>query len=995
MRAVSGPVRRDGSMTGPSPLGARPQDPVDRETILADVKSGLFGDPVEPISLGRYAILGTLGSGGGGVVYLAYDPELDRRVALKLVHATGEDPRDRLQLLREAQAMARLSHPNVAAVHDVGTFGADQLPAGVPKDGSPGVFLVMEYVPGDDLHDWLAQRDRTWRERLDALIEAGRGLARAHAQGIVHRDFKPSNVRVGRDGRVRVIDFGLAIATATQQRYSNHNTPLPRRGPTLVDARDARVSAPRTIAGTPRYMAPEQFASPGGTTHSDQYAYCAVLFEALYGEPAFPQDGAADLEGAKRRRALPTVGASHVPRWIRRTLLRGLEPDPAHRFSTMEALLDALQRDPVRRYRTPVLAGLGLALAAGTLATQVQDRAQQTNTCEREAGVVETVWSSQKSSVLRDTLAGQGDTLTLEAWPSLQTALDRYTHEWRSLRVETCSRATLDHDLTVAQAAAVNHCLDSRLQAADGMVRSLYRADPSTLYPAISAVASLAPIETCRHAADGVATTPDHGVAPLSSDAQAQVRALLSESRALQTMGDVERALAVALAAVERCDAPQTRALLPQALRRQATVLTGSDRRHDAKPLLQRALVTAERAGDVEQVVRTMLFLLEFAIWEEGDLQAAERWQDRTEARIQGSGAYVPLEVLLALQTITAELRERQGRFADAQRHLRTALGLASEIYGEHSLQVSDVHHDLAVLADRTGQWRQSAREFARVRNVRASALGERHPDTLLARANAALPLRWLGDVERSLSEVDAALAGMEAAVGPDHLRLAWFHQARGLILADMDRFRESLTAFERALVIRRNNLPAHHGSITSSRIQVAEALNDVGHFDLARAAIGDALDDWRGAPDHPWLIGARVALGVSLRMEGDLDRAAGLHLATLEAARHADHANDVTLATVAWLAGDTLLLAGRTGDATTLLEEALLAQQNAGFTDYALAPRRFSLARAIQDTDPGRARALAEAALSGFGRVASTRRSSDRVRRWLRSHHPGTDTNG
>jgi serine/threonine protein kinase len=188
--------------------GARPRPPVEMRQARANLESRLFGTQQRPVNLGRYLLLDRIGAGGAGVVYAAYDPELERKVAIKLVHAEaakqgGSGHTDRI--VREAQALAQLNHPNVVGVYDVGTYDATEL------DGA-GVFIVMELVHGSTLGAWIKAETRSWREVVEVFAAAGRGLAEAHRAGLVHRDFKPGNVILGEDGRVRVLDFGLARA---------------------------------------------------------------------------------------------------------------------------------------------------------------------------------------------------------------------------------------------------------------------------------------------------------------------------------------------------------------------------------------------------------------------------------------------------------------------------------------------------------------------------------------------------------------------------------------------------------------------------------------------------------------------------------------------------------------------------------------------------------------------------------------------------------------
>jgi len=297
--------------------------------------------PVRPASLpppsvGRYQLGQRLGEGGMGVVYAAYDPELDRQVAIKLLHPDPDTDaaEHRARLLREAQAMARLNHPNVVAVYDVGTVGAQ-------------VFVAVELIQGSTLRRWLDERPRTLDEILRVFLDAGRGLAAAHDQGLVHRDFKPDNVLVGTDGRARVTDFGLA-------RRADGGLPS-----------DAAVGHPHTLAlaGTPAYMAPEQFRGEPTDARTDQFAFGVALYEAVLGVRPFAGDALGVLarnvvEGKLRP---PTAPA---PRWLRQLLGKTLARRREDRLPSMHAVLDELARDRGRPLR---LGGLSFGALLGVV----------------------------------------------------------------------------------------------------------------------------------------------------------------------------------------------------------------------------------------------------------------------------------------------------------------------------------------------------------------------------------------------------------------------------------------------------------------------------------------------------------------------------------------------------------------------------------------------------------------------------------------------------
>jgi len=289
----------------------------------------------DSVVIGRYEVLRPIGAGGMGVVYAARDCKLRRTVALKMLRP-GEtvdvaEEKMRKRLLREARAMAQLSHPNVLAVYDVGEL-----------DGK--VFLAMELVEGGTLTHWLREKKRSWREVLDIFLAAARGLSAAHAAGLIHRDFKPDNVLVGNDGRVRVTDFGLASASARSPHQSSGGR---NWEPALSLSRTA-------LAGSPAYMAPEQMRSEQVDSRADIFSYCVTLHEGMYGERPFAGDSLAELEAAVLRGEVrePRRG-NRTPPWVRRTVLRGLQAAPADRFQSMDAIIAALEKGRgVARART-------------------------------------------------------------------------------------------------------------------------------------------------------------------------------------------------------------------------------------------------------------------------------------------------------------------------------------------------------------------------------------------------------------------------------------------------------------------------------------------------------------------------------------------------------------------------------------------------------------------------------------------------------------------
>ena len=311
-------------------------------------------------AIGRYLIVEPLGAGGLGDVYTAYDPELDRRVAVKVLRPTAGvgssqsgtlNGRDRL--VREAKAMARLAHPNVVAIHDVGRIGDE-------------VFIAMERVEGKTLAAWLREAERPWKEVRDVFLAAGAGLAAAHAANIIHRDFKPQNVIVGADGRPRVLDFGLARSLRKEQSGLLRMEGLIAESAGAGDL-DTQITVAGLVMGTPQFMAPEQFEGASSGAQADQFSFCVALWKGIYRERPFQGENMPGLIKAVREgKITEPKDRRGVPKWMHKALLRGLAHDPEKRHPSMEALLHALQRDKRSRRRNWfALAFVGFLSAGG------------------------------------------------------------------------------------------------------------------------------------------------------------------------------------------------------------------------------------------------------------------------------------------------------------------------------------------------------------------------------------------------------------------------------------------------------------------------------------------------------------------------------------------------------------------------------------------------------------------------------------------------------
>ncbi|MEM7355950.1 MAG: serine/threonine-protein kinase, partial [Acidobacteriota bacterium] len=468
--------------------------------------------------LGRYVVLHALGSGGMGNVYAAYDPELERQVALKILRRepARREITDRW-LQREAQALARLSHPHVVSVYDVGW-----------AEGR--LFIAMELIIGRTLAAWLAGAEPSTPEILRIFRQAGEGLAAAHQIGLVHRDFKPSNVMLADDGRARVLDFGLA----TEARPVCGATPEP--GARTTDG------ASGAVRGTPAYMAPEQAEGRQGDARGDQFSFCVALYEALYGDlPWTGHDRGALRADAEAEIRLRSTSDGRVSAWLRRILVRGLAADPAQRFASMRELLDQLGRDPtVTRRRRLVAVACTAALGFGVFGLWRSTAAGGT-LCQGSEDRLAGVWDGDRRAETRTAFLATGLPFAEDAWHGLAEILDRRTEAWATMHRAACEATHVYGEQSASLLDRRMECLDLRLRETSALVDLFSRADTTLVGKAAEAADGLTSLAGCADS-QALEATP----APPPTDQATTVRALrdhLADTRALESAARYGEAL--------------------------------------------------------------------------------------------------------------------------------------------------------------------------------------------------------------------------------------------------------------------------------------------------------------------------------------------------------------------------------------------------------------------------------------------------------------------
>ncbi len=435
-----------------------------------------------PDRIGRFMVIGPLGSGGMGIVVQAYDPELDRKVAIKLLKSSRARPDSQARLLREAQAMARLSHANVVQVYDVGVVG-DQ------------VFVAMELVVGKTLAEWLSCEQRDWRAIVAVFTAAARGLQAAHAVGLVHRDFKPDNVLIADDGQVRVADFGLARGdpSTVAAKQPNQDTTGDRSDERLLLANT--LTATGVLMGTPMYMSPEQFRAETVGPQSDIFSFAVALYEGLYGLRPFAGETMSELA----RNVLNGITVAppsdrRVPSWLDTVVRRGFAVDTDLRYPSFAEFLVALARDPSRR-RKRWLGATTLALSAALIGGGLQARATG-ESCTASALASAEIWNDDVRTQIREHLQYLPQETRSSIEPALLRGLGDYADEWATQGRAACT-GNREGDRSDTLFDAQVRCLDRRRAALSHAIETILSGDAATLQNATMIVAKLPPVAYC------------------------------------------------------------------------------------------------------------------------------------------------------------------------------------------------------------------------------------------------------------------------------------------------------------------------------------------------------------------------------------------------------------------------------------------------------------------------------------------------------------------
>ncbi len=856
---------------------------LDGDTVASTDGSQLEGEQrhLEPGSqVGRYMILGELGRGGMGVVYKAYDPELDRRIALKLLsvksNTRSRGDRARNRLLREAKALAQLSHPNVVSAYDVGTHEGD-------------VFVAMELVEGLTLREWIRDRQPSIWERVQTMTAAGRGIAAAHQAGLIHRDIKSDNIIVGDDGRVRVLDFGLARAAIGEEKPADplgervDSSTARSRGPVIsgeLTSGGSFLSDPMThagvIVGTPGYMAPEQYLGGQVDEQSDQYSFCVTLYEALFGRRPYVAKRYTSLRDKVLSGKIdPVATTSKIPKRFRRVILRGLFVAREDRFPSMTALLDELDKDPrlTRRRRltfAAVILSVGLSFG-GAYAWQ----AQQQRLCAGAAEHLIGTWDQETKQKTQAAFLASGRPYAKDTFGRVEKILDQLGHDWTAMRTEACQATHLRGEQSESLLDRRMQCLDRRLgemQALSGLFTR--HPDAEVVDQAVQSAHDLADLSRCADGEALMAAVPP----PTDPKVRARVVALrkkLHESAALAHAGKCREALAMAAPVSEKARALSFAPFLAEALFQHGSLLDCTGKPEAAVDYLHQALIIAAKAKDDHLLALTANALCNIVGTKLARHAEALAMNRLALANVFRAGQDPSLHIK-ALGT-RAIIFAQQNKFEQARSSLEQSLRIAEKTYGPDHYNLAAVLNNLGNILVMQGQNQEARKLISRALAINEKILGPEHPNVGRNLHNLGRIFLVLGDYDQAREQIQRSLGILQRALGNEHPELTDSYDTLGAVYFSQGELDEAQEYYQRALTLGKKILRAGHPDLGRYTHNLALVYREKGEYQKAEAFFRQALSIWEKAlgPSHPHVAQVLENLISVYEKQGRQDRSA------------------------------------------------------------------------------------------------------------------------
>jgi len=858
---ASGAERRSNTDEGLRPLlrGATVDDTmIPPATRATPGLEGLIDDAVEPAAypptLGRYVVLDTLGRGGMGTVLRAHDRQIDRRVALKVLHREiGIKHTTRLR--REALALARLSHPNVVQVYEVG-------------EAEGQTFVAMELVEGTTAEKWMQQQPRPgWRACLGVFMQLGAGLSAAHERGLVHRDFKPSNAIIDRDGRARVLDFGLARQGEELDEVEASSVLPPARTAELGPL-NVSLTVTGAVLGTLAYMPPEQMFGRQADARSDQFSFCVSLYEALYGERPYEGDTMTDLRVAMYCGAIrPPSRGSKVPSALRKVLLRGLASLPQERWPSMEVLLEQLRRlaDPRRGRRLVLWMGGGLLTLGLGLGLGLDELTQWASRCTGARAQLEGVWDEPRRQQVREAILGTELSYAPETWERVEPQLEAYAEAWVREHTEACEASTIRGEQSPAVMDLRMACLQTRRLHIRATVDELLQANATVVSNAVQAVAGLPRLSQCADV-EVLAVEVPPPEDPAVAERVARLEEQLVEVEAKEAAGKFIEGLEVANAVVTEASTLGYEPLEARAWTWQGTLRIQLGDFEAAVTSLEQAYDVAVAHRMTSEAAKASSALVYVLGYELARHDEARRWATRADPLSLASSSDESRASYLTNLGIVAY---SEGDYDEAWQLLTQALALFRQTLGPSHPHVAGTLNTLGMVAASRGDLGEARSSFERALTLWQEGVGSGHPHVGTALTNLGHVAMSQGQLDEAREHQQRALVIFEQVQGPRSTGVAFCMHNLGLVAHEQGKLDEARDFQQRAVEVWTELLGAEHPL-------VATALSSLGAVARSRGQLDEALELQQRAlaiaeralgPDHPDVADPLTELG-ELRLD-------------------------------------------------------------------------------------------------------------------------------
>ncbi|MEM6989150.1 MAG: protein kinase [Myxococcota bacterium] len=925
---------------------------------IGRVASALFGAPQAPVEVGGFAVTRTLGRGAFGTVYEARDAKLGRNVAIKVLARADEASQE--NLLREASMMATVTHPNVAAVYEVGTFRW--------RDESR-MFIAMEFVAGTTLRRHWEEHTPSEGQLVSLLAQAGRGLAAAHAASVVHRDFKPDNVLVGGDGRVRVVDFGLA-STDTAALMSEQDVEVDPESP---------ATATRGPVGTPAYMAPELLAGKPADPRSDQFAFCVTLHEAVCGRRPFAGSTLAELATNIADGTVTTGPRGARSLRVRRVILRGLSPEPDARYPSMDALLADLQGGQWTS-RWPWLVGAAAVAGTGLGALVARESTPRTPECAIAPGSIETHFGSERASALATAFVAAAPAYGERSAALVTARLDAWTERWRQAAATSCGRANAtpdDRSLRGLEAA----CLTRARERLAALLATFEDATAATVRHAAKTVRALPKPVRCIDTAALLAAAPAD--APGRAEAL-RIRGGLVAAQAELVAGRYDVARDELEQLQQDAEALQFAPVTAEVGVARAHLDLEAGRYEDSRLGARAAFDTAVGGGDKRTAASATILLAQVGVADHTHLEAAIDWVET------GAKLAEPLDdaadISSHLAMVRATLAVTTGDNARAPELLERAVAMLTE--------EDPAHPDLSTALGNWGTWlllsgktSEAIERYKLALQAVQDNLGPNHPEAatwLLGLGSASITV---GEFDQAEDYLTRSLELHRKSVGPTHANTIQTLMYLGVLEHNRVDYLAAIAHFDEALRVAESADPVLQPLIAEICLRFADTLSIAEVHDRAKTIVDRAATIYEAtyAGDAPRLANVYAVALVAADRAGRREDALSWGLRGLDVSKAVGDENVMTMKLL-HETGRVLVDLERYDEALLLLERAAKVLR-AGVEDpWRSALVDYERARALWTTDPTRSRALASAALEHLPPAAGEAGRAA-IRDWIAAH--------